>query len=945
MANVAFKRGLSTALPTAGKAIDGVFYLTTDTNRLYVGNSSSNLVDLNRYIQVVPTKEQLYPSSGVAKGGLAAGDFVWVESGNMLLVCVNPNGNSLTTVWTQINPPDQNDDSDTKVTKLALSDAAADGDKITITLALDQTTVSVAGGKTYTSPAQLTASTDISKADLKAVLQTAVGLDVVGGDNVATLKNSGEGADSTQTVQLKAGSNVTIAVNGDVVTVSAVDTKYDLAANDDSSISLKGGDSSDDKIAFKSGNDALTVASSSANGSVTYTHKAYTTTPGTPVEKEVVHGGTFNIIDGITADKGHVTGYSVKTIKLPEDNNTTYVLDVADVDGEAQAKLQLKGINPDSTDSVIYEAGKDLEVSGDAANSKIVFKHATKTVTPTTSTGSLSHGGTFTVIDSIENDNGHISKINTKTLTLPTDNNTVNESLAVSVGGNEAGSNAAGSIVVTVTDDKGSSVTGRADDVLYHKITIDGTEKTVYNQNNLGSFYSAAKIDEKIHAVNAMIYKGTVSSAADLPEIADKPAIGWTYKVATAGTYGGVSCDVGDLLIANGTETNGVITSNLKWDYVPSGDDTDTQHHVSVVDGSDTADIVLGNNTGAATSKVTVVAGNAINVEGDATNKKITVSHETVSRTDGTNTAVSATHGSSFTVVDEITTTGEGHVTAVKTKSITLPSDNNTTYGVSALTHDNKAKMRLTGYNPDSTDDIVFASGAGLTVTAANDVITYTHETVDTDAENGSAAAQTLSHGGKFTTISDVKVNARGHVTGLITKEFTLPSDNNTTYDLDLQADHKIVLVGSDSSSDLVQLENTDGYIVLTDDLDAQKIALAHKSYTAETLGSATTTASTLAHGGNFTTVVGVTRDSGGHITGVKTRKFTLPGDNNTTYDLTGHTTASKTVTDGTGATISTTLTGSDSSSDVASFDMTSTSLTIAAGTKSVSIDMVWGSF
>ena len=28
---------------------------------------------------------------------------------------------------------------------------------------------------------------------------------------------------------------------------------------------------------------------------------------------------------------------------------------------------------------------------------------------------------------------------------------------------------------------------------------------------------------------------------------------------------------IGDLLIATGTETNGVITSNLKWDHVPSG--------------------------------------------------------------------------------------------------------------------------------------------------------------------------------------------------------------------------------------------------------------------------------------------------------------------------------------------------------------------------------------
>ena len=35
MANVMFKRGLSANLPEVAQ--DGVFYLSTDTNRLYVG--------------------------------------------------------------------------------------------------------------------------------------------------------------------------------------------------------------------------------------------------------------------------------------------------------------------------------------------------------------------------------------------------------------------------------------------------------------------------------------------------------------------------------------------------------------------------------------------------------------------------------------------------------------------------------------------------------------------------------------------------------------------------------------------------------------------------------------------------------------------------------------------------------------------------------------------
>lgn len=50
---------------------------------------------------------------------------------------------------------------------------------------------------------------------------------------------------------------------------------------------------------------------------------------------------------------------------------------------------------------------------------------AISTSTNSTSTASPAHGGTFTAIDSITRDsNGHVTKVNTKTITLPGDNNT-----------------------------------------------------------------------------------------------------------------------------------------------------------------------------------------------------------------------------------------------------------------------------------------------------------------------------------------------------------------------------------------------------------------------------------------------------------------------------------------------------------------------------------------
>lgn len=58
--------------------------------------------------------------------------------------------------------------------------------------------------------------------------------------------------------------------------------------------------------------------------------------------------------------------------------------------------------------------------------SEFLTSHPSITLsTNTTSTASPAHGGTFTCIDSVTQDtNGHITKVNTKTVTLPSDNNT-----------------------------------------------------------------------------------------------------------------------------------------------------------------------------------------------------------------------------------------------------------------------------------------------------------------------------------------------------------------------------------------------------------------------------------------------------------------------------------------------------------------------------------------
>ena len=56
-------------------------------------------------------------------------------------------------------------------------------------------------------------------------------------------------------------------------------------------------------------------------------------------------------------------------------------------------------------------------------------------------------------------------------------------------------------------------------------------------------------------------------------------------------------------------------------------------------------------------------------------NGNITFSHNNTTRTDGTNTAVQPGFGQTFTLVDQVDTNATGHVTSVKTKTITMPTE------------------------------------------------------------------------------------------------------------------------------------------------------------------------------------------------------------------------------------------------------------------------------
>ena len=174
--------------------------------------------------------------------------------------------------------------------------------------------------------------------------------------------------------------------------------------------------------------------------------------------------------------------------------------------------------------------------------------------------------------------------------------------------------------------------------------------------------------------------------------------------------------------------------------------------------------------------------------------------HPTKTQSDTTSTA-KPSHGGSFTVVDGVTRDGQGHVSGINVKTVTLPGSGNTDtkQSISAST----GKVYLTGVTSTSITGVGYANAnvymqngglvaSSLSVTTAtistlngstvpnnpkfSDTV-YTHPG-KTQADTTSTAKP--SHGGSFTVVDGVTRDGQGHVSGINVKTVTLPGSGNT---------------------------------------------------------------------------------------------------------------------------------------------------------------------
>lgn len=316
MANVSFKRGLSTALSNVAVE-DGVFYLTTDTHRLYVGQGS-NLAELNQSVTTYATWADMEKNAPKQKG-----QFYYAVQENVL-ACYLPELNK----WQQINP-DHNDNDDTYISSLTVApvDKSETG-KLKYTITVGQKTKHHGKEETTVTP-NITGQLEISSEDLNAIASNvAVGVKtdaITGNENGLVLKTTGGGADADTNIAIVGGDNVNIgrSEDGKTVTIKSTDTNttYDLLSNaGDAKITLHGSDNADRTVSFI-GAQQIEVSGTNER-EIAINHKDSSVTAGDYNSSIEIKDNKF-IVPSFTVDQqGHITSASTNELTIPASHDT-----------------------------------------------------------------------------------------------------------------------------------------------------------------------------------------------------------------------------------------------------------------------------------------------------------------------------------------------------------------------------------------------------------------------------------------------------------------------------------------------------------------------------------------------------------------------------------------------------------------------------------------------
>jgi len=427
-------------------------------------------------------------------------------------------------------------------------------------------------------------------------------------------------------------------------------------------------------------------------------------------------------------------------------------------------------LTADSGGTATISDGDTVDISGSTyittarSGDNVSITHDATSRSNTTSTGAPAAGATFTAIDSVvTNSTGHVTGVNTKTVTMPADQQGVT-SVATGNGISGGTITSTGTLTVGAGDGLSQSSTGLLVDYLGTDNVIlsaaDGVTTPITVAAGDRIMISDAT-DNNVKYVNisqltAAVGGGTVTSV----------------NVKTDGTSLNVASNS---ITSSGTMT--MVWQGSTSQYVNGAGDLVTFPSIPTV-GNGTLTV---QGTGALGGTGTFTA----NQSGNTT---ISVTHDSFTDT-GTTAAATLAFGGTFDAYTDVTTNATGHVTGHEVTTFTLPANPNVNTtslpvknsgGTTQFTSTQTTGVRFAGSGATS---VAFTPATQLvTISSTNSNETYT---LPVAAGGANSAVLNLTAGGTGSGIkSSVTINGDNS-----TVKVTESAGNNGSITLDLQDD------------------------------------------------------------------------------------------------------------------------------------------------------------
>lgn len=731
MAELLFKRGKQSALDTIIKnktGVDGCFYLTEDTNRLYVGQGDGQApVLLNQVVSVVESIGDL-PKSPPAVDN----DFYYIKSLNVLAVYDSSKKTDTDSGWVQINA---NTNDTIKVDNIAfeLNEEKSNDSTIVYSLTLSQKKYDKNSSEIELEhPEDLVAELTLNSSDIASIVPEAASVGIVAENvkdndiNGVKIKTDGDGSNPDACVTLIPGANISqIAVDNNKIAIAAHNNIYDVRVDvdRDSNVNLQLFDNTDEdhsNVKFVNGKNISITGVGGNTNSITIDHEEIDTADVTITNKvegatQLNAGSAFTSISGITFDNGHITGIATETVNLPADthfvstNNTTAWTTTFIDSNDDEWTVDFSGEAKELEDGLKEYIDQGLA----AANTALTYK------------GTISKYEELALLTKVEVGDVYL-------LNAAVDSYQVGDLFIATSKSNKAGELTADDLTWTYVPSGDEII---IDTLFYGVASINGkTGITDANNNGSAKFHIEAAKDSNDNVNTPAENESLELVAGQGLELINNTNGTSTEKVATIR-----HADIQTETPATDTSSDTFAVTAITGVEVENGHITKietTQYNIATYELTGANNFITLGDSAENSSSVEVAGDNWI--DATVTNNKLQIMHNSPVEANPTDVVVEngdegqLTAGQALNIISGVHYDTAGHIVSVDTEALTLPTDTVCEYYVGNGQVSLNSSEKIS--NPslvlkDSNDNVYpiqLESGNGnLTITGAQNKVTF----------------------------------------------------------------------------------------------------------------------------------------------------------------------------------------------------------------------------